>query len=313
MPRTRGHCDGCGCKSAEDQAARVSPENSGGGHNDALPNEAERTADNTPVVSSTDVLYNEANHTTGPEIALARLPTVDQLGSILRTKSGYPALLERTMSVFSQHDNSGNDALPDGTDNVIGSLAVLRVHLQAVITGIARKIALTTIIFMVAFVVKDSRLLRLTDHLVFTVESGVEVLISAYLSRRGIEEREVLRCMGAGGTVLYALAFLVMLIPCNSQSVFTTPLVTTESRQHPSTHAAVAARAACTALVTQRQGILIQPTTSYFDVLESTLHWRTAEQSRASVDTQFGFWWGPGRFYWTNTSRVQFHYFFGER
>lgn len=66
---------------------------------------------------------------------------------------------------------------------------------------------------MAAFLVKDSRLLRLTDHLVFTVEAGVQVFISAYLSQRGIEEREVLRCMGAGGTVLYALAFLVVLIP----------------------------------------------------------------------------------------------------
>lgn len=43
----------------------------------------------------------------------------------------------------------------------------------------------------------------------------------------------------------------------------------------------MAARAACPALVTYRQEILIQPTTfAYFDVLESTLLWRTAEQSR---------------------------------
>ncbi|KAG1863265.1 hypothetical protein DFJ58DRAFT_839229 [Suillus subalutaceus] len=194
-------------------------ENSASSHN-TLQNGVERTTDITPVVSSSDALYDEVDHATDiaptrPHVSILTTKRQDQLGSILWPKSGYPALLECTMSmysVFSQHDDSGSEALPDETDNVTGPLAVLRVHLQAVITGIAQKIALAIIIFMVAFSVKDSHLLQLTDHLVFAVESGVKVFISAYLSQRGIEEREVLRCMGAGGTVLYTLAFLVLLI-----------------------------------------------------------------------------------------------------
>ncbi|KAG1850773.1 hypothetical protein C8R48DRAFT_676677 [Suillus tomentosus] len=184
-------------------------ENGTSGHN-TLQNGVERTTDITPVVSSSDALYDKVNHAT--DIAPARLPSPDRSDSILWTKKVYPMLLERTMSmcsVFTQYDNNSSEALPEEMDNVTRSPPILWVYLEAIIAAIARKTALAIIIFMIAFSVNDdSRLLRLTDHLVFAMESGVHLFISTYLSQRGIEEREVLRCMGAGGTVLYALAFL---------------------------------------------------------------------------------------------------------
>lgn len=75
-----------------------------------------------------------------------------------------------------------------------------------------RKTVFAALLLIVTFSVQDSRLLQLTDHLVFAVESGVQILISAYLKKRGIEEREVLRCMGTGGTMFYALVFLILVM-----------------------------------------------------------------------------------------------------
>lgn len=71
---------------------------------------------------------------------------------------------------------------------------------------------MVALLLTVGFSVKDSRLLQLIDQLVFAVESGVHILVAAYLRQRGIEEREVLGCMGTAGTIFYALAFLVLIM-----------------------------------------------------------------------------------------------------
>ncbi|KAG2143250.1 hypothetical protein BD769DRAFT_1661686 [Suillus cothurnatus] len=122
-----------------------------------MPVHAHRELAITPVVPSSDALYDEADHAT--DIAPA---------------SPFPGPAE-----FRFMAESGSKALPDKTDRVTGPLAVLKVHLRAVIT---RKIALAIIIFAVPFLVKDSHLLQLTNHLVFAVESGVKSFTSALVN-----------------------------------------------------------------------------------------------------------------------------------
>ncbi|KAG1848461.1 hypothetical protein F4604DRAFT_1687735 [Suillus subluteus] len=134
--------------------------------------------------------------------------------------SSCDALLERAVSFlectaslrsFSHFDSEddGRGALYDQAEQKTERLAP---RFQAVFISTTWKIVLAALLLIVGFLVKDSRLLQLIDHLVFAVESGVHVLIGAYLRQRGIEEREVLRCMGTGGTVFYALVFLVLIM-----------------------------------------------------------------------------------------------------
>ncbi|KAG1854908.1 hypothetical protein F4604DRAFT_1932576 [Suillus subluteus] len=117
------------------------------------------------------------------------------------------SFLERTASFrsFSHFEDDGRGALYDEAGQETERLAP---GFQAVIISTTRKTVLVALLFILAFSVKDSCLLQLTDHLVFAVESGVHILMGAYLRQRGIEEREVLRCMGTGGTMFYALMFL---------------------------------------------------------------------------------------------------------
>ncbi|KAG2144074.1 hypothetical protein BD769DRAFT_1383089 [Suillus cothurnatus] len=105
------------------------------------------------------------------------------------------SFLERTTSLrsFSYFESDAHGALYYEAEQKTEGLAP---YFKAVIVTTVQKTAFVALLLIVAFSVKDSRLLRLTDHLVFAVESGVRVLVGTYLGQRGIEEREVLRCMG---------------------------------------------------------------------------------------------------------------------
>ncbi|KIK38455.1 hypothetical protein CY34DRAFT_108666 [Suillus luteus UH-Slu-Lm8-n1] len=151
-------------------------------------------------------------------------------GSNLRSRSGHPAPLEDTISIrsiSSQCENARDrEALLERAISFLERTASLRSfshfenegeqpaketkglapcfgQVQTVIVTTMRKTVFAALLLIVTFSVQDSRLLQLTDHLVFAVESGVQILI---------KEREVLRCMGTGGTMFYALVFLILVM-----------------------------------------------------------------------------------------------------
>ncbi|KAG2747841.1 hypothetical protein P692DRAFT_20875171 [Suillus brevipes Sb2] len=123
------------------------------------------------------------------------------------------SFLERTASFrsFSHFDSEdgGRGALYDHAEQQTERPAP---WFQAVIISTTRKIVLVALLLTVGFSVQNSRLFQLIDQLVFAVESGVHILVAAYLKQRGIEEREVLRCMGTAGTMFYAMVFLVLIM-----------------------------------------------------------------------------------------------------
>jgi hypothetical protein len=73
--------------------------------------------------------------------------------------------------------------------------------------------AFVTFFFVVAFSLKDVHLLHAADNLVLAMECGVSMFISTYFRLRGKEEHKILDCKGTGGSMFFALVFLVLLIP----------------------------------------------------------------------------------------------------